>query len=234
MVPIIEVHNLTVHYGGNAVVSGVSLSCGRGEFVSIVGRSGSGKTTVLNAIAGLVPYSGQIGRPARCGYVFQQHALFPWMTVAGNIAFGLSAMSSSARSQRVREMLMQIEMEHFGHRYPGQLSGGQSHRVALARALAPEPDIVLMDEPYAALDHITRERMQNWLLSFWRNTNTTIVFVTHQLDEAIFLADRVLVLRRTGVVAEVPVPFPRPRSDELRYTTAFLALRHSLLRQLLE
>ncbi len=229
MTPIIVVKNLSVQFGNFLALDDINFKCYPGEFVSIVGKSGAGKSTFLNAIAGFIPYKGQIERPRNFGYVFQNYALFPWMTVAKNIEFGLSHLDKEARRKRVEEMLHKIGMLEFAKRYPNQLSGGQVQRVALARALAPDPQVLLMDEPYGALDHHTRERMQDWLLSIWQYTTKTILFVTHYIEEAIFLSDRIIVVDQKKFVAEVKVPFTRPRDSEVRFANELLTLKHQIL-----
>jgi ABC-type nitrate/sulfonate/bicarbonate transport system ATPase subunit len=227
--PVIEVSGLGISYGRRRVLDAVDFRCGHGEFVAIVGRSGTGKSSFLNAIADFIPYEGTIAVAATCGYVFQSFSLFPWMTVEDNIAFGLLSQPASLRRSRVGEMLARIEMSEYARRYPMQLSGGQVQRVALARALAPDPAILLMDEPYSSLDHLTREKMQSWLLSLWNEMRKTVLFVTHYIEEAIFLADRVVVLRDGRFVKDIAVPYSRPRHDDLRFTERFLDFKHLIL-----
>lgn len=227
--PYIHAQGLTVRYGDVPVLDKVEFACTEGEFVCIVGKSGTGKSTFLNALAGFVPSSGLIAMPESVGFVFQDHALFPWMTVAQNIAFGLNGLDRRRRINRVQKMLERIGMTGYQDRYPNQLSGGQIQRVAFARALAPDPAVLLMDEPYGALDHQTRERMQDWLLSVWKDTAKTVLFVTHYIEEAVFLADRIVVLKNEGFVANIPVPFPRPRLTEIRFDERFLAVKHEVL-----
>lgn len=207
----------------------VDFACFDGEFISIVGKSGSGKSSFLNALAGFIPYEGTVGAPPGLGYVFQNYALFPWMTVRENIEYGLSQLPKQQRRKRVLEMLERIEMLELGKRYPSELSGGQIQRVALARALAPDPSVLLMDEPYGALDHHTRDRMQTWLLSLWQQSRKTVLFVTHYIEEAIFLADRIVVLRDKQFVADLKAPFSRPRRQELRFSERFLDMKHEVL-----
>lgn len=221
--------SVSIEYGRGRVLSDVSLICAAGEFVALVGESGVGKTSFLNALAGFIPYSGDIGIPGRVGYVFQNHAAFPWMTAAQNVEFGLEHLKKSERRQRARDLLAQTGMAEFAERYPSQLSGGQVQRVAFARALAPGPDVLLMDEPYGALDQHTRERMQEWLLTVWQETRKTVVFVTHNIEEAVFLADRVIVVNDGRFCADITVPFQRPRCGDLRFEPAFLALKHDVL-----
>lgn len=228
-VPTIRVRRVSVRYDDFEALQDVNFECLNGEFVSIVGRSGTGKSSFLNALAGFVPYTGTIEVPQSLGYVFQSHALFPWMTVAKNIAFGLGDIARPERRRLVRELLERIEMVDFANRYPNELSGGQVQRVALARALAPDPEVLLMDEPYGALDHHTRDRMQDWLLSVWNDTRKTVLFVTHYIEEAIFLADRIVVVNERKFVTDMRVPFERPRHNDLRFTERFLDVKHAVL-----
>lgn len=225
----IKVDNVSISYGKYRALNKISFECRDGEFISIVGRSGSGKTTFLNALAGFVPYEGYIKMPKSIGYVFQQFALFPWMTVEKNIAFGLGYMSRLECKKRVDEMLKQVDMIDFKKRYPNQLSGGQVQRVALARSLAPNPDVLLMDEPYGSLDHHTRDKMQDWLLSIWKESRKTILFVTHYVEEAIYLSDRIIIIRDKKSVQNVQVPFSRPRTNELRFSERFLDMKLQIL-----
>jgi NitT/TauT family transport system ATP-binding protein len=211
------------------------------EFICVIGRSGCGKSTLIRTIAGLEdPSGGQIlldGRmvhgpgPDR-GMVFQSYTLFPWLTVTGNVTFGLR-MRGGKKEGDNREALRWIELvglKGFESHYPDQLSGGMKQRVAIARALANRPRILLMDEPFGALDSQTRTRMQSYLLQIWRKVDVTVLFITHDLDEAIFLADRIVVLgARPGPVEEIiEVPLPRPRQPEHLFDPAFLATRRRL------
>lgn len=227
--PYIHAQDLTVWYGGTPVLNEATFACSEGEFVCIVGKSGTGKSTFLNALAGFVQFSGKVAIPESIGFVFQDHALFPWMTVSQNIAFGLNGMDRKRRINRVQEMLEQTGMLGYPNRYPDQLSGGQVQRVAFARALAPDPAVLLMDEPYGALDHHTREKMQDWLLSVWKDTAKTVLFVTHYIEEAVFLADRIVVLRDKRFVADICVPLPRPRLTEMRFDERFLGVKLEVL-----
>jgi ABC-type nitrate/sulfonate/bicarbonate transport system ATPase subunit len=227
--PAVIVEGLSVTLGGTEVLRDVSFECREGEFLAVVGKSGVGKTTLLNAVAGFVPHAGRIVKPDAIGYVFQDHALFPWMTVEKNVAFGLEGVPPIERRRRVAEMLNRVGLTDFSRKYSYELSGGQMQRVALARTLAPNPALILMDEPYAALDHHTRDAMQEWLLSIWQTDRKTILFVTHYVEEAIYLADRILVLEQGRFASDFPVPFPRPRSKEMRFTPEFIAAKHNVL-----
>lgn len=212
--------------GFSTVLDGIDFKIDAGELVCIVGPSGCGKSTLLKIVAGFIPPSGgsiEIGDqtihspgPDRC-VVFQEDALFPWLTVAENIAFG--AKRILAKNQLVAEVDRHLEMvglSAFKDYLPKEISGGMKQRVALARVLILKPKVLLMDEPFGALDAQTREEMQNLLLSLWRDLSHTIVFVTHDLGEAVTLADRILLMgRNTGrIQSDIPVPLTRPRKTE--------------------
>jgi NitT/TauT family transport system ATP-binding protein len=215
----------------------VSLEVQAGEFISLVGASGCGKTTLLRIVDGLVPPThGQVlvnGQavtkpgPDR-GFVFQQDALFPWRTVLDNIIFGLEVQGKSKREavQRADALVRLVGLGGFERHYPHELSGGMRQRANLARALTIDPDILLMDEPFAALDAQTREIMQSELLRIWRNNRKTVLFVTHQIDEAVYLADRVVVMttRPGQIKAVLDVNIPRPRDLSVKRTPEFLSL----------
>src|SRR5205085_707989 len=213
----------------------VSLEVKSGTFVSIVGASGCGKTTLLRIVDGLVPPTrGQIyidGRPvAEPGpdraFVFQQDALFPWRTVLDNVVFGLEVQGRNKREARERAdgLIRLVGLAGFEHHFPHELSGGMRQRANLARALTVDPEVLLMDEPFAALDAQTREIMQQELLRIWNADRKTVIFITHQIDEAIFLADRVIVftVRPGRVKTVIPVPFPRPRRLDIKRTPEFI------------
>ncbi|HYB57236.1 MAG TPA: ABC transporter ATP-binding protein [Alphaproteobacteria bacterium] len=222
-------------------VRDVSLSVNEGEFVSLVGPSGCGKTTILNMIAGFVPASsGDIvldGRrisgpgPDR-GVVFQSFALFPWKTVLENVAFGpkMRGAGKTERERIAREYLALAGLGNAADRYPNELSGGMQQRVGVARALANEPDILLMDEPFASVDAQTRMTLQEELTRIWQARRPTVIFITHDVNEAIFLAERVIVLSKGRLLAEVDVPLPRPRVwDTLIEDAAFKTLSARVL-----
>jgi NitT/TauT family transport system ATP-binding protein len=203
----------------------VSLEVSSGEFVAILGPSGCGKSTLLELCAGLEPMSGgeiliggeQVTGPnPKAVMVFQEHSLFPWLTVEKNIVFGLKAkgIHQDERWRRGREVLERVKLVKYARHYPHQLSGGMKQRVAIARALVGEPEFILMDEPFAALDFQTRVLMQQFLLEVWSGFKSTILFVTHQIDEAVLLADRVIVMSAAPgrVLEEVKIDLPRPRS----------------------
>ncbi len=203
---------------------GIDMRCAEGEFVCLLGLSGCGKSTLLQMIAGLErPTAGQIvvagreldGPSPATSIVFQDHGLFPWMTVRRNVEFNLKArgVARAARRARAEEMLALTSLSEFAVRYPHELSGGMRQRVGIARALTTRPQALLMDEPFGALDAQTRGHLQAELLSIWARQRTTVLFVTHSIEEAVFLADRILVFtpRPGRLSAEVAVDLPRPR-----------------------
>lgn len=223
------------------VLSGVDLKIRNGEFLVLVGPSGCGKSVFLDIIGGLTnPTSGRVyhddkqieGPNLKTGYVFQQYALFPWRNALSNIEFGLETQGvpKEERVKIARKLLSQFGLSGFEDRFPYQLSGGMQQRVAIARALATNPDVLLMDEPFAALDAQTREILQNELLRIWEGTQTTVIFVTHSIDEAIFLADRVAVMTaRPGVIKQiVEIDLPRPRNGSIRSSSEFATNRHKV------
>ncbi len=212
---------------GNEVLSDVSLALADGEFVCLLGSSGCGKSTILNLLAGFErPDQGELlldGRPIRApgperGMVFQQPTLFPWLSVRDNVTFGprMAGLASASYQPDAERYLRLVGLQDFADHFPWQLSGGMRQRAALARAWLPNPEILLMDEPFGALDAQTRLAMQELLTGIWQTTRTTILFVTHDVDEALFLADRVLIMsaRPGRIREELLVPFERPRSVE--------------------
>jgi NitT/TauT family transport system ATP-binding protein len=222
-------------------VRGISLEVREGEFVSIVGPSGCGKSTVLNLIAGFIaPTAGDIlvdERPVRGpgpdrGVVFQSFALFPWKTVLENVAFGpkMRGVGKAEREAIAREFLTLTGLSHAADRYPNELSGGMQQRVGVARALANEPDVLLMDEPFASVDAQTRMTLQEELTRIWQERRPTIIFITHDVGEAVFLANRVVVLSAGRILNEVEVELPRPRRwDDLVESDAFKTLSGKVL-----
>lgn len=207
-----------------AALSGVDLDVSEGEFLCIVGPSGCGKSSFLQLVAGLEPLNeGSLridgravqGPGADRGMVFQSYALFPWRTVLGNIEFGLELKPLSVRQRR--EIAMRcahtVGLRGFEHAYPSQLSGGMKQRVGIARALANDPEVLLMDEPFAAVDAQTREMLQEEVLSIWRGANRTVLFVTHSVQEAVFLGSRIVVMTarpgRVKTIIDVDLPYPR-------------------------
>ena len=221
-----------------AVLRDFDLDVRDGEFLSVLGPSGCGKSTFLSILAGLTERTGGniridgqalAGINPHQGVVFQGYALFPWRTVLENIEVGLEirGVPKAERRRIAQEHLELVGLTGAGARYPHEISGGMKQRVAIARSLAYKPDVLLMDEPFAALDAQTREILQGELLRIWERYRKTIVFITHSLDEAIFLSDRIAVMtRRPGTVKQIlDVPLPRPRLPELRNSEAFVALR---------
>jgi len=225
----IELSGITYEYatGERSVVAlrDVSFGLGESEFLCVVGRSGCGKTTLLNIVAGfLTPTKGEIrisgravtGRGLDRGIVFQDFAqLFPWRTAQRNVEFGLEmkGVSRAARAEAAQRFLALVNLESFAGAYPHELSGGMQQRVAIARALAYNPSVLLMDEPFAALDALTRDEMQGMLVNVWRETRKTVIYVTHNVAEAVYLADRIVVLTpHPGTLrAEIRVALTRPR-----------------------
>lgn len=223
------------------VLNGVDLSIIKGEFLTVVGPSGCGKSVLLDIIGGLTnPTSGNVyldnkpiaGPSFKTGYVFQQYALFPWRNALSNIEFGLEThgIQKEEREKIARKLLSKFGLSDFEDRFPYQLSGGMQQRVAIARSLATNPDVLLMDEPFAALDAQTREILQNELLKIWEGTDTTVIFVTHSIDEAVFLADRVAVMTaRPGVVKQlIDIDLERPRNGNIRSSNEFAQNRHKV------
>jgi NitT/TauT family transport system ATP-binding protein len=232
--PKLGIRGLTKYYDDLEVLSHIDVDIAEGEFVSIVGPSGCGKTTFLRIVDGLEPYdTGTVeisGRrvtkpgPDRA-FVFQADALQPWRTVWSNAAIGLEIQNRFTADEREKlaDLLALVGLKGFEKFYPRQLSGGMRQRVNLARALAVHPDVLLMDEPFAALDAQTREIMQTELLRIWTARKSTVLFITHQIDEAVFLSDRVLVFgRRPGRIQEdLRIDLPRPRDASVKRTTTF-------------
>ncbi len=238
----LQARDVSIHYWlersstAFLAVDGVTLDIGQGEFVAIVGTSGCGKTTFLNAVDGLLPISGgsltlngrAITKPGRDrAMVFQQSSLLPWRTVLGNVVYGLELQgvrTADART-RARSHIKLVGLDGFEDSYPGELSGGMQQRVNLARALTTDPDVLLLDEPFAALDAQTREFMQLELLKIWSQTGKTALFITHDIKEAIYLADRVLVFtaRPARVKQSVDIELERPRPLKVKRDPQFIA-----------
>ncbi|MDR3305556.1 MAG: ABC transporter ATP-binding protein [Clostridiales Family XIII bacterium] len=250
----IEINNLSVEYaaeGGRpfTAVEDISLSVADGEFVAVIGSSGSGKSTLLSVLEGILsPAAGEVridgaplsGPGTDRGVVFQHYSLFPWMSAGKNIAFGIeqagSALSKAERREIADAYLAKVGLAGAGDKYPGQLSGGMQQRVAIARALAMDTEILLMDEPFGAVDAKNRTILQELLLELWEGDGTqakkTVVFVTHDIDEALLLADRVVMLEGSpGRVERIfEVPFPRPRNRAaLVQSPEYAALRGELI-----
>ena len=222
-----------------------SLAVADNDFITILGPSGCGKSTLLRIVAGLdVPSSGRVlldgaavqGPGADRGMVFQSYTLFPWLTIRENVCFGLRERNAARAEQdeRAAYWLAKVGLTGFEHHYPKQLSGGMQQRTAIARALANDPKILLLDEPFGALDNQTRSLMQELLLSIWETDRKTILFVTHDIEEAIFMANRVVVMsaRPGRIKAEVPVKLPHPRHYTVKTTPEFSALKAQLTEEI--
>jgi len=245
-IDIEHVHMEVGHGAGRfEALHDVSLRIEPGEFVCLLGPSGCGKSTLLGALAGhLVPARGRVrvdgtavdGPDPERGLVFQQHTLFPWLRVIDNVAFGLKmkGVGRATRHARAHALLESVGLTGFKTRWPSQLSGGMQQRVEIARVLINEPRVLLMDEPFGALDALTRSRMQQLLLEVWERFRTTVVFVTHDIDEALFLADRLLVMsaRPGRIVEDRRLDFGRPREAALVTSHEFVALKRHCLQQL--
>ena len=229
------------HKANNTVLSNISLDVHRRELVSVIGPSGCGKSTLLRIVAGLeTPSAGSLslagthieGPGPDRGMVFQHYSLFPWQTVLQNVMFPLtlSGMDSSAAEVEAKTWVKLVGLDQFAGYFPSQLSGGMKQRVAIARALAAKPRVLLMDEPFGALDARTRCKMQNYLMDIWRNIDITVLFVTHDLDEAIYLADRIVVLQPhpKGIAEIIEVPLPQPRVPEHMFSPEFVAVKRRL------
>lgn len=245
---LLSFEGLGIHLGGREILSPTSFEVARGEFVCIIGPSGCGKTTLLRAAAGLVqPSSGSVLRqghkvlkPSReVAFVFQDYtrALLPWRTVEGNVLLALEAaqVPVSERAARVQQVLQTVNLQEHRHKYPVQLSGGMQQRVQIARCLAQSPDVLMMDEPFGALDAMTREALQDELARLVREQGLTVLFVTHDLEEAIYLGDRVIALRThptpalPSVAAMIEVPIAHPRDQlSVKEHPEFLRLRREL------
>ncbi len=233
--------SFTTAKGTVDVLSPISFNVHRREFISVIGPSGCGKSTLIRMLAGLETLSGGTflldgkepsGPGADRGMVFQGYTLFPWLSVKKNVMFGLevNGKSGAALEQEAMQWIDLVGLSHAAEKYPSQLSGGMKQRVAIARSLANQPQILFMDEPFGALDPHTRSQMQAHLLQIWHNVDVTIMFVTHDLDEAIYLSDRILVLKANpGEIQEfIEVPVPRPRKPEQMLSPEFLATKQRL------
>lgn len=227
------------------VLNNINLQLHPREFVCLVGASGCGKSTLLNIIAGLEqPSEGEVrvdgvlvlGPGADRGMVFQSYTLYPWLTVAQNIAFGLKLRGLGKAQQReiVAYYLDVVGLTQFAHSYPKQLSGGMKQRVAIARALANKPEVLLMDEPFGALDAQTKEQMQQFLLNLWEETHTTVLMITHDVEEAIFLSQRLYVMssRPGQLKLEIPISLPHHRELDIKLTPEFIDIKRHVLHAL--
>ena len=238
----VEIKNVSIVFGSGAkkhtAVTETSLDIPPGEFVCILGPSGCGKSTLLNSVAGYVtPTTGSVtidgeelkGPGPDRGMVFQQYSLFPWKTVKENVAFGPSILGrgKTVAASTAQTFIEMVGLAKFANRYPAELSGGMQQRVGIARALANYPRVLLMDEPFGALDSQTRLMMQESLLKIWTEFGITVLFVTHDIDEAVFLGDRVLIMSASPgqVIADIKIDLPRPRSPDIALDDDFMRLK---------
>jgi NitT/TauT family transport system ATP-binding protein len=241
----IEVRDLNISFNARGAtvqaVRSVSLDVQAGEFVSLIGPSGCGKSTLMNAVAGFTQANSGVltldgkridGPGSDRGVVFQQYSLFPWMTVRKNVEFGLkmAGMAPSQRETQARTLLGLAGLLAFDNHYPSQLSGGMKQRVGIVRALATSPQVLLMDEPFGALDSQTRSVMQEILTNMWQRLRLSVLFITHDIEEAIFLSDRIYVMtaRPGRIKADIRVPLPRPRTPDMMDTPEFAGLVRSI------
>jgi NitT/TauT family transport system ATP-binding protein len=252
-VPILEIQGLSKSYrqaGGQTTVAIGNITCEveAGEFVSFVGPSGCGKTTLLMSIAGLLtPTSGRVivngkevaGPPPNLVLLFQEYnkSLFAWRSVLGNVRFGLDARGGNriGAEDKARALIDLVGLTGFENHYPWELSGGMQQRVAIARALAYEPEVLLMDEPFGSLDALTRLELEDILLKLWAELKTTILFITHDIEEAVYLSDRIWVLSRrpSQIIRELKIDFSRPRNQvSTRAEARFMELRNDIYRQI--
>lgn len=245
MTSALSVRNLSVDFTRDdgarvRALNNVSVEIGEGEFVCVLGRSGHGKTTLLNVVGGLLGnYEGEVrafdknvtGPGVDRGVIFQKDAVFPWMRVEDNVAFGLRVAGTpkAERLRIAREHLAMVGLGDVGRAWPRELSGGMRARVAVAGVFANDPPILLADEPFGALDYVTRRQLQEVLFGLWQRTRKTVLFVTHDVDEALRLGSRVLVVSNGTIVEDQPVDLPIPRTDDDLATPAGLQLKHLLL-----
>ena len=239
--PMIRLEGVAKSYGALQVLKEVDLDVAKGEFLVLLGASGCGKSTMLNMISGFEPPTqGRIlvnGRVVKdvepaCGMVFQQYALFPWKTVSENVAFGLKmrGVGKAERREAARRHIEAVGLKGFEGSYPGALSGGMKQRVSIARVLANDPDVMLLDEPFAALDAMTRQVLQEQLLSIYEKSGKTIVFITHSIDEALLLSTRMIVMgaKPGRIVQDIRNDLPLPRTAEVQLSPAYLDMKKSI------
>lgn len=248
-VPKLEVAGLSKFYQSGErsliILDDINFTLQPREFVCLVGASGCGKSTLLNVVAGLVPPSqGEVlvdgrrvhGPGSDRGMVFQHYTLYPWLTVAQNVAFGLQLrkLPKAEQRERVGYYLDVVGLSHVADAYPKQLSGGMKQRVAIARAIANEPAVLLMDEPFGALDAQTKEQMQQFMLELWEQTHTTILMITHDVEEAIFLSQRIYVMsaRPGKIQQEIPIALPEHRHLDVKLSPRFVEIKRDVLQAL--
>ncbi|MDR0260068.1 MULTISPECIES: ABC transporter ATP-binding protein [unclassified Comamonas] len=235
---MISVQGIAKHYGDFKALERVDLEIEKGEFVVLLGASGCGKSTLLNLVTGFdKPTAGRIvvnGREVNkvdphCGMVFQQYALFPWLTVIDNVAFGLKmkGIAKAERLQVARRFIEMVGLKGFEDKYPNALSGGMRQRVSIARVLANDPDVILLDEPFAALDAMTRQVLQDELLQIYEKSKKTIIFITHSIDEALLLSTRMLIMsaRPGRVVTDIRNDLPMPRNAQVQLSPRYNELK---------
>ena len=251
--PAVELADVSLIFGGNhpteepvLAVHDINISIPAGQFVAVVGPSGCGKTTILNMLSGLIPptkgsvrrHGSEVDGPSSdIGYMLARSALSPWRTAQKNVELGLEiqGVPRTQRAQKSMELLRRLKLEDFADSFPSQLSQGMNQRVAIARTLALDPDLWLMDEPFGALDAQTRLTVQAEFIELWESEGTTVIFVTHDLEEAVLLADRVIVItaRPGRIKSDTIIDLPRPRIiDELRFDESFKAAEHRIWREL--
>lgn len=239
--PMISIQGVSKFFGDFEALKRVDLEVAQGEFVVLLGASGCGKSTLLNLITGFdKPTSGRIvvnGREVtsvdpHCGMVFQQYALFPWLTVLDNVAFGLKmkGMGRSERNEIAHRFIDMVGLKGFENKYPNALSGGMRQRVSIARVLANDPDVILLDEPFAALDAMTRQVLQDELLRIYEQSGKTIVFITHSIDEALLLSTRMLIMsaRPGRIVTDIRNDLPMPRNADVQLSPRYNELKSQI------
>jgi nitrate/nitrite transport system ATP-binding protein len=243
----LSVEGLGVSFGASVILTGIDLTIRKGEFVSLIGHSGCGKSTLLNVVGGLLkPTAGTVllsgkhvdGPGPDRGVVFQNHSLLPWLSCYGNVYLAVERVFPDRRRERTHAALELVGLSHAEHKYPHQISGGMKQRVGIARALAIEPKVLLLDEPFGALDALTRANLQDELMRIVSQTGATVLMVTHDVDEAVLLSDRVVMMTngpaaRIGEVLEVPLERPRERL-KLAHDKRFMDLRAEVLEFLYE
>ncbi len=230
-------------YGSNHVLEDITLSVGDTEFVSILGPSGSGKSTIFQLIGGLFPpdagtisLDGSVlnGSRGHISYMPQSPALFPWRTVLQNVRLSSEIAGTKPDEEQMKELIRSAGLAGYENAYPDELSGGMKQRVSFIRSLNSPHQLICLDEPFSALDEFTRLEMQQWLLSIWESNKKSILFITHNIDEALFLSDRIIVLSDKPAVVkkELTVPFPRPRTEDLLLSEPFLQLKREIYNEL--
>ncbi|WP_316762380.1 ABC transporter ATP-binding protein [Pedobacter aquatilis] len=225
---IVVIDKLSVSYAREEqIIENLSLKIRSGEFISVIGRSGTGKSTLLNCIAGLIPYKGEIQRPDRFSYIFQDKSLFPWMSVKENIYFGLDDLSNAQKKRKLADILKIIGLPGFEKRYPRELSGGEMQRIAIARSLVYDHPLVLCDEPFSALDGLTKDSLVNWFADII-GQQKTFVFVTHSIEDAIILSDRIILLDDKGIAGEFIIDIHRSQRTALRFSKEITDYREKI------